>query len=146
MNGIQLRWLTSPAPAAAAQFGTPGATWPQQLHAAGLIPAPTIDAAAAWLVDGWQVITDDTEAVAGQLLSVDTTGGPVKVTLPAGGGFVGLRDNAGTWSANPVTVDGNGLLIAGAPTFLLNAANFRVDFTVGAGTWRFHLTYLYGGA
>ncbi|KUR81000.1 hypothetical protein AQZ49_01585 [Novosphingobium sp. FSW06-99] len=125
-------------------MGTPGATWPQQLYAAGLISAPTVDAAAAYMVAGWQVVTESMTAVSGQLLSVDTTAGPVTITLPAGGGIVSLRDNAGTWVTNHVTVEGNGPLIVGSAAFTLDITGYRFDFNEVGGVWRWQMTFLYG--
>ncbi|MDR3408483.1 MAG: hypothetical protein P4L68_08295 [Methylovirgula sp.] len=144
MTGIQVQWLVPGGPAPAAALGTPGATWPQQLFAAGLIADPTIESATAHLLDGWQVVSADTLAVSGQMLSVDTTGGPVVITLPEGGGFVALRDNAGTWAMHNVTVNGGGSLIGGSPTYVLDTTGYRVDFSQVVGAWRYALSYNYG--
>ena len=144
MTDIQVRWLVPPGPAPAAVLGTPGATWPQQLYAAGLIPAPTIGAATEYLLDGWVHVTADTVAAAGQLLSVDTTAGPVTITLPAAGGLVAIRDHAGTWDTNPVYVEGNGLPIEGCAFFVLDEFGWRIDFMSVAGEWRYSKTYVHG--
>ncbi|EGD58388.1 hypothetical protein Y88_0443 [Novosphingobium nitrogenifigens DSM 19370] len=94
----------------------------------------------------WTVISADHLATAGESLSVDTSSGPVTVTLPADGGAISLRDNAGTWDVHPVTVAGNGVLISGAPTLACDIAGYQIDFAQVAGGWRYVLTFLYGGA
>ena len=146
MTEITVRWLVPPGPAPAAVLGVPGATWPQQLYAAGLIAEPTVEAANAYLISGWQTVSVDTVATPGQLLSVDTTASPVNITLPAGGGPVALRDNGGTWATNNVIVHGNGATIQGGATFVLDATGYRIDFNLAAGVWRYALSYQYGGA
>jgi len=49
-------------------------------------------------------------AVSGEGYFVNTTGGTVTVNLPAGvaGAIVGLKDYAGTWDSNAVTLNANG--------------------------------------
>lgn len=144
MTDIIVRWLVPPGPAAAATLGRPGPTWPQQLYAAGLIAAPTNQAAAAFLAAGWVTVNADMIATSGQLLSIDTTAGAVNITLPAGGGFVAMRDASGTWGTHNVIVHGNGALIAGDPTMTLDVSGFRVDFNEIAGAWRFTPSFLIG--
>jgi hypothetical protein len=61
----------------------------------------------------WQtssVKTSTFTAVSGEGYFVNTTGGAVTVNLPAGvaGAIVGLKDYAGTWQTNAVTLNPNG--------------------------------------
>lgn len=95
---------------------------------------------------GWTEITADTQAAPGDRLSVNTANRAITVTLPAEGGTLALRDDAGTWGINPCTVRGQGVLIAGQASFALNAPGFEVTFSLVAGAWRYTLAYLNGGA
>ena len=56
----------------------------------------------------WQAVkTSNFTASAGEGYFVNTTGGAVTVNLPAGvaGAIVGLKDYAGTWQTNAVTLN-----------------------------------------
>ena len=95
---------------------------------------------------GWTEITTDTRAAPGDRLSVNTANRAITVTLPAEGGTLALRDDAGTWGINPCTVFGNGVLIGGQSRFALDAPGFEVTFSMVAGAWRWTSTYLHGAA
>lgn len=61
----------------------------------------------------WQtgsIKTSTFTATSGEGYFVNTTGGAVTVNLPAGvaGNIVGLKDYAGTWDSNAVTLNPNG--------------------------------------
>ena len=60
----------------------------------------------------WQtVITSNTTVTAGNAYAVNTTTGPVHITLPASPGLgnaVQLVDYAGTWTANNCVINPNG--------------------------------------
>ena len=60
--------------------------------------------------DTASIKTAEFTAVSGNGYFVNTTGGTVKVNLPAGsaGDIVGLKDYAGTWGSNAVTLAPNG--------------------------------------
>ena len=70
----------------------------------------------------WQPVqTSSFTAVAANAYPVNTTAGPITVTLPASpsaGNIVQLTDYAGTWGTNFVTVNGNGSNISGLSTSL----------------------------
>jgi hypothetical protein len=104
------------------------------------------DAQAMAQTLAWVEVNSNTVATDGQHLSVDTSVQPVTITLPAAGGTVALRDNAGTWGTNPVTVVGNGMTISGQATFALNLPGFAVTFTAMAGVWRYTLQFLNGAS
>ena len=82
--------------------------------------------------DQWQVVSTPTLAASKDALMVDTSGGPVTVTLPAtpsANDFVKFSDYAGTWDVNNLTIARNGSLIeALAEDLTVDAAN--VDFTL----------------
>jgi hypothetical protein len=105
-------------------------------------------AQATMAAQQWAVVNSNTAAISGQRLSVDTSVQPVTITLPAGGGTVSLRDNAGTWGTNPVTVVGNGanFAINGSATFLLNEPGFQINFALVNGAWLYTLQFLNGAA
>lgn len=79
-------------------------------------------------------------AVATNNIFVDTSGGPITITLPAAvsiGDTVRFVDYAGTWSSNPMIVARNGNTIMGV------AEDMTADIDRGAftlvysgGTWR----------
>ena len=61
----------------------------------------------------WQTSSIKTAAftaVSGEGYFVNTTGGAITVNLPSGsaGAIVGLKDYAGTWQTNAVTLNANG--------------------------------------
>ena len=97
-------------------------------------------------VQAWAVVNTNVSPPSGAQLSVDTTLAPVTITLPAGGGNVMLRDNAGTWGTNPVTVVGNGanFAINNAATLTLDAPGFQLNFAQIGGVWLFTLQFLNG--
>lgn len=109
-----------------------------------LLAAQTAQADTAQLT--WVDVSADTTATPGQRLSVNTVTRPVTITLPVDGGTVSLRDDAGTWGINPVTVFGDGVLIGGQSTFVLDAPGFQVTFSLVAGAWRYTIAYMHGAA
>ena len=94
----------------------------------------------------WTMVNSNLAAADGQRLSVDTTVQPVTITLPLSGSSVVLRDNADSWGTHPVTIVGNGALIDGQATFLLNMPGFEVTFILVNGAWRYTLQFLNGAA
>lgn len=70
---------------------------------------------------------------------VDSTGGPATIDAPPtpGQGTVfAVRDGGGAASTNVITIDGNGRLIDGAATCVLDVDNVEAVFVLDAGQWR----------
>jgi hypothetical protein len=70
---------------------------------------------------------------------IPTSLGAATVRLPspvAEGTVSGVADDDGNADTNPITVDGNGLLIDGAATLVLSTANAEATFVVDGGQWR----------
>ena len=115
---------------------------------ANLASQQALAAAGTMALQAWVTVDSNTQAQSGSHLSVDTTAEPVTITLPTSGGTVCLRDNAGTWGANPVTVVGNGanFAINGAATFVLDAPGFQITFALVNGAWLYALQFLNGAS
>lgn len=81
----------------------------------------------------WEVITASQIAVAGRGYLIDTTGGPVTLTLPPGmaeNEVVGVKDLKGNFSTNNATVARNGSNIQGlAEDFVCDVDNMACSFT-----------------
>jgi hypothetical protein len=133
---------------AALQAGFPAAANPGA-HALIGAAAPYLvyeSNGVAWLDGGenWQVVTASGAAAMLSHLSVDSSAGPISMALPAAG-RVTMRDHAGTWGTNPVTVTAPaGTTIDGASTFLLNEPGYEVEFELVGAAWRYKIQYLYG--
>lgn len=90
----------------------------------------TIDSIAA---PEWSIVSSSTTVSHGDKIIADTSGGTFTVTLPgtpSAGQFVYFQDFDSTWSANNLTVDGNGNNIEDAVTFNANVdqGSFLVTF------------------
>lgn len=87
------------------------------------------------------IATSTYTAVAFNMIIADTSDGSFTITLPLSpelGDEVFFRDGAGTWSANPLTVAGNGANINGSPLNLVASAtcdNFSLVYYNSAQGW-----------
>ena len=81
-------------------------------------------------------------AVAGENYFVDTSSGTVTATLPASpnvGDVVGFCDVAGTFNTDSFSVNGNGELIMGDPSVMVNNvqySHFRLAYSGSTHGWR----------
>lgn len=94
---------------------------------------------------GWQTITASRTAVTGDRLTCDSSVSAFAVTLPADGGEVWVRDKAGSFGINAVTINGNGRTIGGDPTMLCDAGGYEVRFTSDGAAWTYQIHFTYGG-
>ena len=93
----------------------------------------------------WQtssIKTSTFTAVSGEGYFVNTTGGGVTVNLPAGvaGAIVGLKDYAGTWQTNAVTLNANGSDKIGGgntvdPTLAVEGGSILIVFVDSTYGW-----------
>lgn len=84
-------------------------------------------------------------AVNGDAIIADTTDGSFTIRLPSNGGTLRLRDVAGTWALNPLTINGNGRSIDGQMSqSTAGVAGFEIELTASATSWRYQLNYIYG--
>ena len=71
----------------------------------------------------------------GEIIHADTSGGPWTLTAPGSpgqGARIGVRDKAGSFGTNNLTLDGNGKNILGAATFTFDANDWPADFEFNA--------------
>ncbi|MES2048842.1 MAG: hypothetical protein V4447_10605 [Pseudomonadota bacterium] len=69
---------------------------------------------------------------------VDSSGGPFSLSLEIGpviGDNYSFKDFAQTWSANPVTLNGNGSTIQNAATWNLDTSGWQIDIIYSSGNW-----------
>lgn len=87
-----------------------------------------------------QIVVSGDEVSPGSAAQVDTSAGPATIDAPGGAltGVVGFAvvDTAGMAASNPITVDGNGRLIDGAATAVLNADGVEAVFMLDGAEWR----------
>jgi len=93
----------------------------------------------------WQtgsIKTSTFTATSGEGYFVNTTGGAITVNLPAGvaGAIVGLKDYAGTWGSNAVTLNPNGSDKIGGgsdsdPTLEVNGSSILLVFVDSTQGW-----------
>lgn len=115
--------------------------WDAAAAAGGSLPHPLPSGAVLSTDQGgavrWQgrtpyIVTADAALLAFDVVSIDTSGAPVTVTLPADpavGDRVSLFDGAATWGDEPPVVDGGGTLIMGeAESMALDIQYLSVDF------------------
>ena len=92
-------------------------------------------------VDWQSVVTSDTTMVAGQGYFVNTTSGAVTMTLPASatiGDTIGIKDYAGTFNTNNLTIARNGHKIQGATntsTITTNRASLVLVYVDATKGW-----------
>lgn len=95
----------------------------------------------------WLPVSGNHDAVDGERLLCDTTGGGFTVTLPdepSQGDEVLLRDAHATFDTHPVIVNRNGLTIGGLTENLTaNLPGIELRLLYTGGTWRFSFTTNY---
>lgn len=90
----------------------------------------------------WKVVSTNYTAIAGDKLLVDTSVGPVLITLPAGssqGDSIQFIDRMGTFDVNKLTVIGNGQDIMGVNEAMdVDLKNISFSLVLGGGSagWR----------
>ena len=89
----------------------------------------------------WGVVTTTYQAVAGDKLLADTSAGSFAISLPASpnpGDPVEIRDAAGAWATNPLTINPGSATIAGAAgNAVLSAAWGAASYVAGTTGWTF---------
>jgi hypothetical protein len=102
----------------------------------------TWDNGVKWLVaQGWQAITSAHPAKAGEKLSVNSSGGPILITLPESPAQfeeIVFADHFNSWGTNNVTVSRNGSFIENVPQDLILDTTWPIQFTLRyqGSTWR----------
>lgn len=117
MSDILVRWLVPSGPAQTVALGTPGATWPQQLYAAGLIPEPTIAAAETYMAG--DVAATQAAAASAQIQAEEAAGSATSAANNA----IAAQAQAQTATAQATSATGAASTATDAATTAMDAAN-----------------------
>lgn len=124
-----------------------GAITPTSVNASGTIAGSNFSGSSSGTNTGDQNVpnpiikTVNYTALPNDMIIVDTTSGPITITLPAVpvfGNVIKFIDGAGTWNTNNLTVNGNGANILGSATTLVSnlaRENFTLIYYNTAQGW-----------
>jgi len=88
----------------------------------------------------WKLYTPGAPIVSKDMLLIDTSAGPVSVTLPVGvyGESVGFMDLKGTFGVNPLTINSTGgATFLGTASPLVHSVSRTIILTSVTNDWRF---------
>jgi len=88
----------------------------------------------------WKLYTPGAPIASKDMLLIDTSAGPVSVTLPAGvyGETIGFMDLKGTFGVNPLTINSTGgATFLGTVSPLVHSVSRTIILTSVTNDWRF---------
>jgi len=147
-SGVKNNFTATAAPTAAndssvAQGYSVGSVWVDTTSNKSYTCVDSTVASAIWSSGGesWVVMTASTTAVSNTGYLVNTSGGPLTLTLPAApilGDRVEFKDYGSAFATNALTIARNGKTIMGLAVDMTVSTNNTSDFLIydGVGDWR----------